>query len=121
MSLKNFFSLERRVYSEFRKQSAKACEIKAEEINKIRLLFLFDKNKAEVFIYSSKGNFKIVKELREFDFAETVKEKAEEVIKNLYEVNVIEAARDFTTEKSENKVFYTDLEKNKLQTNFSIF
>ena len=121
MSILNFFSLEKRVYNQFRKASAKSANIKENDILKIRLLFLFDNNKVKVLIYSNKGDFEVIKRMDEFEFSETVKAKAEEVLKDCYEVNIIEANRDFLTNRSENTVYYTSMKKEKKQINFNIF
>jgi len=121
MSIKNFFNLEKKVYSKFREEAAKAAKIEKNLINKIRILFIYDKNRVEIFIYSTNGNYRVDKNLQEFKFAKNVFEKADEVIKDCLEVNIIEATRDFITETSTNTAFYTDINKNKLQINFNIF
>lgn len=121
MSILNFFSLEKRVYSQFKKAAAEAAKIDKNDVLKIRILFLFETNRVRVLIYSRAGNFEVVKSIDEFEFAETVKAKAEEILKDCYEINLIEATRDYLTERSENTVYYTNMKKEKKQINFNIF
>ena len=121
MSLKNFFNLERQVYNRFRKESAKACNVQEKDIKKIRILFLFENKKVRLLIYSSSGNFEIVKNINDFEFSETVKERAEEVLKDCYEISVIEASRDYLLQKSENIIYYISMNKERKQVNFNIF
>lgn len=121
MSLLNFFNLEKRVYSKFRTEAAKAANVQEKEISKIKLLFMYSENKAKVLIYTNRGNFQVIKKLSDFEFSEIVKTKAEEVVKDCYELAVIEAERDYLTEKSENNVYYIDMNKERKKTNFNIF